>query len=282
MPTCLLIQRETNIGCIYIVPINLPFTQTSHDVYDFLSRALLRDVPGVPPFDLQRSVDGERGIEILKRIPVSSEGLDLEVHPRIVGVYDKASNMVMETEQTLLDARTGDVYARLSSKAFGIGQGGYGGSPGPKSVGRALPDRAPDAVHVFRTTAETALLYRLCGDYNPIHADDGFAREGGFKEAFLQGLCTWNVAAHGVLREMGGSRAERLKSFKARFAKIVWPGDVLETRMWKVGERVEGERGVESVVFETVVGGDGDGRVVLSGGFVELWKGDAAGLGSKL
>jgi acyl dehydratase len=135
------------------------------------------------------------------------------------------------------------------------------------------PEREPDAVHVFQTTPETCLLYRLCGDYNPIHADDGFAREGGFKGAFLQGLGTWNIAAHGLLREMAGSEAGRLKSFKARFANIVYPGDALETRMWRVGER----DGVEEVVFQTVV--KGDGRLALSNGFAEVRR---AGLKSNL
>ncbi|KAL5411413.1 hypothetical protein PMIN04_010267 [Paraphaeosphaeria minitans] len=257
--------------------MNLPFKQADPDVYDFFARALVTDVPGVPPFDPQRSVDGERGIEILQRIPVSSAGLDLEITPEIVGMYDKKDNMIQEMVQRVLDAKTGTVYAKLTSKAFGIGQGGYGGPPGPETVGYPPPDRAPEAVHVFRTTPETTLLYRLCGDYNPIHADDGFAREGGFKGAFLQGLGTWNIAAHGVLKELGGSEAGRLRSFKARFAKIVYPGDALETRMWKVGEKKVEGRVLEEVIFQTVV--QGDGRVVLSNGFVELWK---KGLESKL
>jgi acyl dehydratase len=162
------------------------------------------------------------------------------------------------------DAKTGTVYAKMTSKAFGIGQGGYGGPKGPSTINYSPPKREPDAVHVFQTTPETCLLYRLCGDYNPIHADDNFAKEGGFKGAFLQGLGTWNIAAHGLLKEMGASEAPRLKSYKARFANIVYPGDALETRMWKVGER----DGVEEIIFQTIV--QSDGRVALSNGFAEL------------
>lgn len=226
----------------------------------------------MPPFDPQRSVDGERGIEILKPIPTSSEGLDLEISPEIVGVYDKGGNMIQEMVQSMRDRKSGDVFARMSSKAFGIGQGGYGGPKGPPTVSYSPPDRKPDAVHVFQTTPETTLLYRLCGDYNPIHADDKFAQEGGFKGAFLQGLGTWNIAAHGVLRELGGSEGQRLRSFKARFANIVYPGDALETRMWKVGEKVVEGRTLEEIVFQTVV--QEDGRLALSNGFVELWRKD--------
>lgn len=265
-----LYELHPNFSCFPTFPINLPFKQTDQDVYNFFARALVKDVPGVPPFDPQRSVDGERGIEILKTIPTSSEGLDLEIIPEIVGVYDKGGNMIQEMVQSLRDSRTGDVYAKMTSKAFGIGQGGYGGPKGPPTVMYSPPGREPDAVHVFQTTGETALLYRLCGDYNPIHVDDGFAREGGFEGAFLQGLGTWNIAVHGVLKEMGGSEAGRLKSFKARFANIVYPGDALETRMWKVGEKVVGGKGLEEIVFQTIV--QGDGRLALSNGFVELWK----------
>ncbi|KAF2735577.1 Thioesterase/thiol ester dehydrase-isomerase [Polyplosphaeria fusca] len=264
-----LYELHPNFAAFPTFPINLPFKQTSASVYDFFDRALVTNVPGVPPFDPQRSVDGERGIRILRALPASSKGLDLEVAPRIVGYYDKGGNMVQEMEQEVRDARTGVVYCKLSSMAFGIGQGGYGGPEGPRAKVVGVPGRVPDRVSVFATTEETPLLYRLCGDYNPIHADDGFAKEGGFKGAFMQGLGTWNIAACGVLREWAGSEANRLVSFRARFKDLVWPGDVLETRMWGIGVR---EDGIEEVVFQTVV--QGSGRVVLSNGFVEMKKGE--------
>jgi hypothetical protein len=181
-------------------PINLPFKQTDPDVFDFIQRTVSSDVPGVPPFDPKRSVDGERGIEIIRPIPTSSAGLDLEINGQVIGVYDKGGNMILEAEHLLRDAKTDTVYAKLTNTAFGIGQGGYGGPRGPATKSYSPPDRAPDAVHVFKTSPEQTLLYRLCGDYNPIHADDEFARAGGFKEAFMQGLGTWNIAAHGILR----------------------------------------------------------------------------------
>jgi len=272
-----LYELHPNFSCFPTFPMNLPFKQTDQDVYDFFERALVTDVPGVPPFNPKRSVDGERGIEILHPIPTSSEGLDLEIAPEIVGVYDKGGNMIQEMVQSIMDTTTGTVYAKITSKAFGIGQGGYGGPKGPSTMTYTPPDRAPDAVHTFQTTPETCLLYRLCGDYNPIHADDAFAQEGGFKGAFLQGLGTWNIAAHGLLRELGGSEAGRLRSFKARFAAIVYPGDELETRMWLGREKQVEGRLAREVVFVTVV--KGEGRVVLSNGVAEIW---GKGVGSKL
>ena len=245
-------------------PINLAFKRTDQDVYDFISRTTTADVPGVPPFDAQRSVDGERGIEIVSPIPTSSAGLDLEVRNRVVGVYDKGGAMILEAEQELVDAKTAKVYCKMTSTAFGIGQGGYDGPRGPTKPAVKLPDRQPDAVHTFKTTPEVALLYRLCGDYNPMHGDEKFGKRAGFKGSILHGLGTWNIAARGVLRELGGSDPTRFKAFGARFKSVVYPGDELETRMWIVGS----EPGYDNVVFETVV--KGDGRVALSNGYAKI------------
>lgn len=214
-------------------------------------------MPGTPPFDPQRSVDGERGIEILRPIPTSSQGLDLELNGQVLGVYDKGGNMILEAESTLRDKKTNTVYAKLTNTAVGIGQGGYGGPRGPKKPSYHPPNRTPEAIHVFQTSPEQALLYRLCGDYNPLHADDEFGRNAGFEAAILQGLGTWNIAAHGVLKCVGDSDPARFRSFSARFASVVYPGDALETRIWKMGER----DGFEEIIFQTIV--QCDGRVVL-------------------
>jgi peroxisomal enoyl-CoA hydratase 2 len=151
---------------------------------------------------------------------VSSEGLDLELNGKIIGVYDKGGNMILEAENTLRDAKTNTIYAKLTSTAFGIGQGGYGGSRGPTKPSYPPPKRTPDAVHIFQTTPEQALLYRLSGDYNPMHADDDFGKRAGFKGSILQGLGTWNIAAHAVLKCMGNSDPARFRSFNARFRKM--------------------------------------------------------------
>jgi peroxisomal enoyl-CoA hydratase 2 len=238
-------------------PINLAFKQTDQDVFDFIERTVSASIPGTPPFDPQQSVDGERGIEILQPIPTSSYGLDLELNGEVLGVYDKGGNMILEAEHMLRDTKSGTVFAKLTSTAFGIGQGGYGGPRGPTKPSYSPPNRAADAIHVFQTSPEQALLYRLCGDYNPMHADDEFGRRAGFKGAILQGLATWNIAAHGVLKCMGDSDPARFQSFKARFASVVYPSDVLETQMWKIMEKDT----FEEITFQTIV--QSDGRVAL-------------------
>lgn len=133
--------------------------------------------------------------------------------------------MILEGETLLRDVKTGIEYTKISNSSFGIGQGGYDGPRGPTKPSYLPPnDREPDAVHTFKTTRETALLYRLCGDYNPLHADEEFGKNAGFKGAIMQGLGTWNISAHGVLQKLGNSDPERFVSFKARFASVVYPG----------------------------------------------------------
>lgn len=90
-----------------------------------------------------------------------------------------------------------------------------------------------------------------------MHADDEFGKRAGFKGLILQGLGTWNIAAHGILREMGGSDPARFKAYGARFKSVVYPGDTLVTKMWKVGV----EDGCDMIHFETLV--QEDGRVAL-------------------
>lgn len=90
----LLYELDPKFAAFPTFPINLAFKQTSQDVFDFISRTTTGSVPGVPPFDAQRSVDGERGLEVIKKLPVSSEGLDLEVQSRVEGVYDKGMSSV--------------------------------------------------------------------------------------------------------------------------------------------------------------------------------------------
>jgi acyl dehydratase len=253
-----------NFAIFPTFPVNLNWKQTDLDVFDFLERSTTADVPGVPPFDGQRSVDGERTIEIIKQLPVSSEGYDFEIQNKVVGVYDKGGAMILEAEQQLVDVKSNTIFVKIKSTAFGIGQGGYGGPRGPAKTLPIMPKRAPDATHVFKTTPETPLLYRLCGDYNPMHGDEEFGKRAGFKGSINHGLLTWNIAARGLLRLVGNSDPKRFKEYGARFKSVVYPGDELETRVWKVGSK----DGVDEFVFETTV--KGDGRIALSNGFAKI------------
>lgn len=242
-------------------PTILPFKQTDTEVVDFYARSNSTPIAGVPKFDTRHSLDGERKLQFLKPLPVTSEGRDFELRSKVLGVYDKGKATVVETEQCLVDKATGEVYTRAVGSAFYVGQGGWGGPKGPKAENFAPPaDRAPDATRAVQTTPETPLLYRLNGDYNPLHATPEPGLQMGFGGPIIHGLFSWNAAALAVLRAFGASKPRNLKEFQARFAAPVKPGGRTVTEMWRVGNR--DAEGFEEVRFVVKVGD----RVVLSNG----------------
>ncbi len=174
-------------------------------------------------------------------------------------MYDKGKpGLVTEFESLLVDRDTGDVYSRAVSSGFFIGLGGHGGPKGPKKPNMTPPKRAPDAVHSDHIRKAHALLYRLAGDFNPLHADPEVGRKAGFKGTILHGLCTYNHAAHAVLLCFGNSEPRNFVKFSARFSSPVIPGETLTHRMWKIGEK----DGVQEILFTV----DVNGRMVLSNG----------------
>ncbi len=98
-----------------------------------------------------------------------------------------------------------------------------------------MPDRAPDASCELRTLPQAALIYRLSGDYNPLHADPAVAAGGGFDKPILHGLCTYGVAGHAILRTLCGYDGSKLRRLDARFSSPVFPGETIRTDMWNEG-----------------------------------------------
>jgi acyl dehydratase len=120
---------------------------------------------------------------------------------------------------------------------FVRGAGGFGGERGPEVVAVEPPaDRAPDFEIVERTTPEQAALYRLSGDYNPLHILPQMAKMVGFDRPILHGLCTYGFAGRAVVRGAAGGDVARVKSFAARFSAPVFPGDELTTQGWKLDD----------------------------------------------
>ncbi|KAI1856969.1 hypothetical protein JX265_008668 [Neoarthrinium moseri] len=257
-----LYELDPNFAVFPTYPIILPFKNDSQEVIDFYAAQKAVKIPGVPDFDSRRVVDGQRLVQFLKPLPPTSAGKKFEIRTKVVGVYDKGRpGSVVETQTDLVDVGSGEIYSRAIGSAFFVAQGNWGGPKGPATENFPPPKgKQPDVVFEDQTTQETALLYRLNGDYNPLHAHPEPGKKMGFGGTIIHGLYSFNSTAHGLLQKLGGSDPKNIKEFQARFASPVKPGDKLVTQVWKTGEIKDGW---EEIRFATSVEG---GKVCLSNG----------------
>jgi acyl dehydratase len=199
---------------------------------------------------------GEQKIALHRPIPSSGK---LRTVSEVKGIYDKGKGALVVVDARSVDEKGEPVFDNTFS-IFVRGEGGFGGDRGPEAVKADPPARAPDFEIVEATSKEQALLYRLSGDLNPLHADPNFSKMGGFDRPILHGLCTFGHAGRAILRGACGGDAAKLRGFGARFAGVVFPGDTLTTRGWKT------EKAGEYVVTVSTQ----DNRVVLSNAIAEV------------
>lgn len=187
--------------------------------------------------DWKRILHGEQGVELHGPVPPAATVIG---QTRITGIIDKGAGKgaLLYVERTLTDEASGAKIATLHSTIFARGDGGFAGPAGPVRPVHSLPERPPDAVCEFATLPQSALLYRLSGDPNPLHASPEVARVAGFKAPILHGLCSFGVAGHAVLKTYCDYRPERLKSFALRFSSPVYPGESIRTELWRDGDVV--------------------------------------------
>ncbi|MBV7394073.1 MaoC/PaaZ C-terminal domain-containing protein [Mameliella sediminis] len=177
--------------------------------------------------------------EIILHRPLPAGG-GLTARTRVSRVIDKgaAKGALIYSERTIRDADSGEDIATLRSTTFARGNGGCGGDTGPQPQPHQIPDRAPGLTFDHKTEDRAALLYRLAGDPNPLHADPKVARASGFKAPILHGLCTLGIAGRAILRCCADSDPARFRSMKLRFSSPVYPGETIRTEMWRDGDQV--------------------------------------------
>uniref|UniRef100_A0A8C2D554 Peroxisomal multifunctional enzyme type 2 n=1 Tax=Cyprinus carpio TaxID=7962 RepID=A0A8C2D554_CYPCA len=188
---------------------------------------------------------GEQYLEMFRALPTSGT---LTSRGSVADVLDKGSGMVI-----LLDVHTyseGELVCYNQFSVFIVGAGGFGGKRTSQKVTAAPPDRAPDAVIVDQTSRDQVTLNTLTA---PLFTSLGF------KSPILHGLCSFGFAARHVLKQYAANDVSRFKSIKVRFVKPVYPGQSLQTEMWKEANRIH----IQCKVKET-------GDVVLSGAYIDL------------
>ena len=175
---------------------------------------------------------GEQKVELHRALPTNGS---FTADTRYVAAYDKGRGkgavLMLETRWTddagrLLVTSTSTILARAD--------GGFGGPRNAMPTPHDMPARNPDFMIDLPTRASQALLYRLNGDRNPLHADPDFARKAGFPRPILHGLCTYGITCRAVIKWLGYD-AEAIASHQARFSSAVYPGEVLTVRLWRDG-----------------------------------------------
>lgn len=187
--------------------------------------------------DWRKILHGEQGLVIHKPLPASGTVIG---RTRVTEIVDKGpgKGALLYSDREVFDKATGDLLATLTSTTFIRGEGGFGGPSGPAPEPHALPERAPDLAVDLKTLPQAALIYRLSGDYNPLHADPDVATAAGFARPILHGLCTYAVAGRAVLKACCGNDPARLRRFDLRFSAPVLPGETIRTEIWRDGSRV--------------------------------------------
>jgi len=179
---------------------------------------------------------GEQRLQAHRPLPPAA---DLVGTTRVSEVVDKGADKgAIITLEMDVRLATGEPLYTMENVMFARGNGGFGGPSRSASVPHRVPEREPDLVHVSDTRADQALLYRLNGDRNPLHAEPGFARKAGFQAPILHGLCTYGVACRAVLASVCDYDPARIKCFNVRFTSPVFPGETIHTDIWRDSDQV--------------------------------------------
>ena len=182
--------------------------------------------------DYGKSVHGEQSLRMHRLMPPQGR---LVSRLRVTEVIDKGpgKGAVVYIERKLDDAH--GPLATLGASLFLRGDGGFGGPKRESPAPHPIPERAPDIVCDLPTRPETALIYSLCGDDNPLHSDPVQARAVGFERPILHGLASFGLAGRAIVQTLCGYAPEKLTALAGRFSAPVYPGETIRTEMWRDG-----------------------------------------------
>jgi len=192
----------------------------------------LHNVPGLE-FNPALLLHGEQAITLSGPLPVEAE---FTSESRIAEVYDKGKAALVIIESEAKDSGGKPLFTNRMS-LFLRGEGGFGGPSGP-AAGNEPPKRKPDGVVESKTLPQQALLYRLNGDKNPLHADPGFAKKGGFDKPIIHGLCSYGIVCKAVVDGALAGDVARVAGYEARFRGVAFPGETYLTSYWQEGDKL--------------------------------------------
>ncbi|PBK63755.1 peroxisomal dehydratase [Armillaria solidipes] len=245
-------ELDPKFSALPTYPVVLALKGAEQDVNLFASRAKGSvQVPGIPSMDPNKMLHGSQSVEVSKKLPLVS-GPGWKWTSRYTGISENKTGIVITMENMLIDPN-GVPYARLYSSTFNLGAKANGTSftkvIANAPVAKAAPkNRAPDWIIKDQTSPEQAILFRLSGDYNPLHIDPSIGHAAGFGGVILHGLSTYGFIARGLINAIANNDPDALTLFGVRFTSPVKPGDALETHAWEVGP---GPNGTTEISFIT-------------------------------
>jgi acyl dehydratase len=190
--------------------------------------------PDLGNVDWPLFIHGEQMIRLHRPLPPQGR---LVTAGEVTDIFDKGKGAVyrIQLSATLED---GTPVYEAEWGIYYLGAGGFGGDPGPPTVKVTPPDGVtPDFSVTERIAPNQAILYRMCGDRNPLHLDPAAAKHAGFDRPILHGLCTYGFATRAIVSGALDGDPDRLREFRARFVDVVYPGDTLTTEGWQDGDR---------------------------------------------
>lgn len=239
---CMLYSLGIGLGSNPTDPKHLPFV-FEKNLKAFPSQSVVIAHPGAwvtePELEINwlKLLHGEQTITQHKPLKPGNTYIG---NYRVLGIVDKGADKgsLLYQEKTLRDKQSGDLVSTVTSSYFLRGDGGCGNSgytPPPPVI---IPDTPADKSIEIQTAENAALIYRLSGDYNPIHADPEKAKKAGFERPILHGLCSFGIATQAILDSYCDFDPEKLEFLGLRFSAPVYPGENIRIDFWEAGNDI--------------------------------------------
>lgn len=236
---CALYSLGIGVGLDPMDEADLPFVDESR----LKVHPAMANVLGYPGFwqrdaafglDWKKIVHGEHAFRLHRPLPAEGHVRGVS---RIVDLVDKGEGRgaLIFVEREITDIASGELLATVNQTIFGRGDGGFNGPARTLPAPRAIPERAPDAVVLAPTSPQSALIYRLSGDLNPLHSNPAAARASGFERPILHGLATFGVTCHALMKALCNSEPAAVRAMSGRFSAPVFPGETLSVEIWREG-----------------------------------------------